>query len=99
METLRLRRMQEPSRVERLLDAYIAHGGELSDDCYQIRDPSGLPSALRKRLGPRHRTGRGLVLLGAQLAIRRRACFPNVVRRLLGPTGGLDPRWGHFLLG
>ena len=47
METLRLRRMQEPSRVERLLDAYIAHGGELPDDCYQVRDSSGLPSALR----------------------------------------------------
>ena len=47
METLRLRRMQEPSRVERLLDAYIAHSGQLPDDCYQIRDPSGLPSTLR----------------------------------------------------
>lgn len=43
METLRLRQLQEPSRVERLLDAYIAHGGELPDDCHQVRDPSGLP--------------------------------------------------------
>lgn len=50
METLRLRRMQEPSRVARLLDTYIAHGGELPDNCYQVRDPSGLPSALRSVL-------------------------------------------------
>lgn len=47
METLRLRRLQEPSRVERLLDAYIAHGGEMPADRYQVHDPSGLPDALR----------------------------------------------------
>lgn len=47
METLRLRRMQEPSRIERLLDSYIAHGGELPDDCYQVRDSSNLPHAVR----------------------------------------------------
>ena len=47
METLTLRRMQEPSRVERLLDSYIAHGGELPDNCYQVRDSSNLPHALR----------------------------------------------------
>ena len=46
METLRLRRLQEPSRVERLLDAYIAHGGEMPADRYQVHDPSGLPDAV-----------------------------------------------------
>ena len=47
METLRLRRMQEPSRVERLLEAYISRAGDLPDDAYQIRDPSELPPCLR----------------------------------------------------
>lgn len=47
METLRLRRIQEPSRVERLLDACVSSGGELPDDCYQVRDPSELPKSLR----------------------------------------------------
>ena len=47
METLRLRRMQEPSRVERLLEAYISRAADLPDDAYQIRDASELPPCLR----------------------------------------------------
>lgn len=46
METLRLRRIQEPSRVERLLAAYISRT-HLPEDAYQIRDPSELPQCLR----------------------------------------------------
>lgn len=47
METLRLRRIQEPSRVERLLEAYISRAADLPDDAYQVRDSSELPPSLR----------------------------------------------------
>ena len=47
METLRLRRMQEPSRVERLLEAYVSRSGNLPDDAYQVRDKTELPQSLR----------------------------------------------------
>ena len=48
METLKLRRIQEPSGVERLLDAYISRPGILPMAAYQIRDPRDLPQNLRK---------------------------------------------------
>lgn len=47
METRRLRRMQEPSRVERLLDAYISRTAILPPNSYQVRDPRDLPRSLR----------------------------------------------------
>lgn len=47
METLRLRRIQEPSRVERLLDAYVSRTRILPHGSYQLRDPRELPPSLR----------------------------------------------------
>jgi hypothetical protein len=47
METLRLRRIQEPSRVERLLDAYISRAGILPHGAYQVRDRSELPNRVQ----------------------------------------------------
>ena len=47
METLRLRRIQEPSRVESLLEAYISRTRILPEGAYQIRDRSGLPSRVQ----------------------------------------------------
>ena len=47
METLRLRRIQEPSRVERLLDAFITRTATLTDGSYQVRSPRELPEVLR----------------------------------------------------
>ena len=47
METLRLRRIQEPSRIERLLEAYISRAGNLPFGAYQLRDPGELPASLR----------------------------------------------------
>jgi len=46
METVRLRRIQEPSRIERLLEAYIARSGILPESAYQVRDRSELPTRL-----------------------------------------------------
>jgi hypothetical protein len=47
METLRLRRMQVPSRVENLLEAYISRTHSLPDGAYQIRDRSELPARVQ----------------------------------------------------
>jgi len=47
METLRLRRIQEPSRVERLLEACVSRLSLVPPDACQIRDPNGLPASLR----------------------------------------------------
>ena len=47
METLRLRRIQEPSRVERLLEAYVSRSAALPHGSYQLRDSRELPQGLR----------------------------------------------------
>ncbi|HMK21954.1 MAG TPA: hypothetical protein VK466_06445 [Terriglobales bacterium] len=46
METLRLRRIQEPSRVESLLEAFIARAHILPEGAYQIRNVRELPAGL-----------------------------------------------------
>ena len=48
METLRLRRIQEPSRIGRLLDAFVARAGYLPDGAYPVRDSRELAQELRK---------------------------------------------------
>ena len=48
METLRLRRIQQPSAVERLLDSFIARSNRLPKNCYQIRDPETLLPQLQR---------------------------------------------------
>jgi len=50
METLKLRGMQRPSRVERLLEAYTSSGNLLPEGAFQIRDSSALPRELRRVL-------------------------------------------------
>jgi len=47
METLRLRRIQEPSRVESLLEAYISRARILPEGAYQIRDRRELPNRVQ----------------------------------------------------
>lgn len=47
METLRLRRIQEPSRVETLLEAFISHAHILPADAYQVRDRRELPNSVQ----------------------------------------------------
>jgi hypothetical protein len=48
METLRLRGIQQPSQVEKLLESYIAHAKVLPKDSYPVRDPTTLPSQLQR---------------------------------------------------
>ncbi len=47
METLKLRRIQEPSRIESLLQAYVSRACILPGDSHQVRDPRELPQCLR----------------------------------------------------
>lgn len=46
METVRLRRMQEPSRIQRLLEAYVSRANILPENAYPVRDPRELPPSL-----------------------------------------------------
>jgi len=58
METVRLRKLQQPSGVERLLEAYVADSGLLPKGANQIRDRSDLPKELRRILVQATRLGR-----------------------------------------
>lgn len=48
METRTLRKLQQPSGVEELLDAYIADSGLLPRGAHQIRDRAELSQELRR---------------------------------------------------
>lgn len=50
METTRLRQIQQPSRMERLLDTYVARSDVVPPGSYQIRDPGAVPIALQAAL-------------------------------------------------
>ena len=47
METLRLRQVQRPSRVQTLLDTFASSADILPQGCYQIRDRGSLSTALQ----------------------------------------------------
>lgn len=47
MDTKRLRTIQQPSHLERLLEAVITRAKLLPEDSYPIRDPSAMPTVLR----------------------------------------------------
>jgi hypothetical protein len=47
VETLRLRKIQQPSKVERLLEACISRSDVLPKGCHQIRDPASVPQGLQ----------------------------------------------------
>jgi hypothetical protein len=50
METRRLRSLQQPAQLERLLEAFVWRGQQLPAGSYQIRDPRALPSCLRRAI-------------------------------------------------
>jgi len=47
VETLRSRKIQQPSKVERLLEVCISRSNILPKGSYQIRDPGAVPQRLR----------------------------------------------------
>ncbi|HEX4648586.1 MAG TPA: hypothetical protein VH111_07160 [Steroidobacteraceae bacterium] len=100
METLRLRRIQEPSRVERILDAYISRASLLPDDAYQIRDPSKLPENLQVLLARALKEGHvwscwasgshlWLFTCHMSLALSRERGAPVILVQLYGADGEL----------
>ena len=50
METRRLRSLQQPSHVQRLLEQLVLRGSFLPKGCEQVHDPSTLPPQLRRVL-------------------------------------------------
>jgi hypothetical protein len=58
METIKLRKLQQPSGVEQLLEAYVANSGFLPTGAYQIRDRAQLRKELRTILVQATRTGK-----------------------------------------
>jgi hypothetical protein len=58
METRRLRTIQQPSHIERLLEALVSRANLLPKDSYQIRDPAALPPALQTVIAQAAREGR-----------------------------------------
>jgi hypothetical protein len=47
MDTKRLRTIQQPAHLERLLEAYITRSNVIPPDSYQIRDPDAVIPQLR----------------------------------------------------
>ncbi len=58
MDTLRLRNLQQPSGVEKLLESYVVGSGLLPKDAYQIPDRADMPRELRRIVILATRTGR-----------------------------------------
>jgi len=58
METRRLRTIQQPSHIERLLDALVSRANLLPKDGYQIRDPAALPPQLQTLITQATQEGR-----------------------------------------
>ena len=58
METKRLRTIQQPFLLERLLEAYITRSNVVPKDAYQIRDPSAVVAPLQRILQRAGQEGR-----------------------------------------
>lgn len=57
-ETLKLRKLQLPSDVERLLEAFIARAGILPKDAFQVHHPASLPAPLQRLILTAEQEGR-----------------------------------------
>jgi len=58
METRRLRTLQQPSHIEKLLEALVSRASLLPKDSYQIRDPGALPPPLQTLIAQAAQEGR-----------------------------------------
>jgi hypothetical protein len=57
METIRLRAVQQPSRVERLLVAFASSSGVVAPDAYLLRDPRAMSAVLQSLIGEAEKQG------------------------------------------
>lgn len=58
METMRLRSIQQPERVDRLLESFISGTDRVPNKAYRVRSPSGLSHDLRAVVQEAHRKHR-----------------------------------------
>jgi hypothetical protein len=58
METLRLRRIQEPASVEKLLTDFVARSELIPRNCYEIRDLAELSPPLQRLVSQEIERGR-----------------------------------------
>ncbi|HSY05653.1 MAG TPA: hypothetical protein VK803_06875 [Steroidobacteraceae bacterium] len=61
METNRLRTLQQPSHVERLLEVFSSRADIVPEDAYRIRDPDALPMPLQRLASKAGRDGRAWI--------------------------------------
>jgi hypothetical protein len=74
METLRLRGIQHPSHVGRLLEELVSSGTLLPKDGQQVHDPDALPRQLRELVGRAAAEGRVWACWGSSQEIRLFTC-------------------------
>jgi hypothetical protein len=78
MSTLRLRTMQQPTQVERLLEALVTHQGLIPADWYRIRDPDSLPPQLQLLLRRETNDGRTWLCWSNNSDVMLFTCEPSL---------------------
>src|SRR5690242_20654025 len=78
MSTLRLRTMQQPTHVERLLEALVVHQGLVPADWYRIRDPDSLPPQLQLLLRRETKDGRTWLCWSNNIDVMLFTCEPSL---------------------
>ena len=58
MESVRLRKIQEPSQLERLLESYVSRGDLIAKDAFQIRATRALSPQLQRVVARATQKGR-----------------------------------------
>ena len=101
VETLRLRKIQQPSEIGRLLESYIARADILPKGSYQIHQAREVPSELRSVLNQANEQGRAwscwtqgfrtwLFTCEMSLPLSRERGAPVLQVNLYGDDGGLQ---------
>lgn len=101
METLKLRRVQQPSEVERLLESCIPSLEVLPDGAYPVRDERSVPRELRAILKSAAASGRSwacwtrgihtwLFTCELSLALSRERRMPVLQISVYGDDGALE---------
>jgi hypothetical protein len=80
METVRLRKIQQPSQVERLLDLLISRGSYLPQDSFQIRNAAELPAQLQVIVIRAKQEGRVWVCWASSLEMILFTCEMSLAR-------------------
>jgi len=110
MDTHRLRKLQQPSEVEKLLESYVSLADLLPQGSYQIRDRREVPKELRAVLNLAIKSGRAwscwshtsrtwLFTCELSLPLSRERGAPVLQVDLYGDDGGLKDSGTWILVG